>query len=390
MTPAASQRHTPIRGIRYVSLFESSGYAEAARRQILGLKRAGVPLTWTPVRRGSTEHRCYTPVTARTVGDADLDPVCNAPVEHDWVLVHSVPEHFPAWTVDVDGRRRAGITVWETDRLPHTWPALLNRMDRLFVPCHFNRDVFTRCGVRQPVHLLPHIAPTDPLPPRRDIRGIPAGHFVFYTINTWTARKALWLTLKAYLAAFTSRDPVTLVIKTTREDLTRPRCLGNSYASSRQSVRRILRDFPDPAAVVLMDGEVPAADIAALHARGDCFVSLTRSEGWGLGAFEAAAHGIPVIITAYGGQLDYLQPDPIGLVRARLIPVDDPMGYPSFAPDQNWADPDLAHASTLMRTIAEAPDAARRNARSIRDRVHEEYNETRVTGMLLRALEGRA
>ena len=41
------------------------------------------------------------------------------------------------------------------------------------------------------------------------------------------------------------------------------------------------------------------AHIAALHERGDCYVSLHRGEGWGYPLFEAASRGTPVIATGY-------------------------------------------------------------------------------------------
>jgi glycosyltransferase involved in cell wall biosynthesis len=234
---------------------------------------------------------------------------------------------------------------------------------------------------------LPHIAPSTPPPQRQDLWGIPPGDFVFYTINAWTERKALWLTIRSFLNAFRSHDPVTLVVKTSQEDFTRPWLLGRRFSSTRLAVRRILREYRDPAAVVLIDRVVPESEILALHARVDCFLSLSRCEGWGLGAFDAAAYGTPVIITDYGGQLDYLQPGALGLVRGTLIPVHDTVGYPSYAPDQRWAEPSLQHACALMRALVADPRRARTSAAAIRERIHEQFNERRVTADLLRALE---
>ena len=100
----------------------------------------------------------------------------------------------------------------------------------------------------------------------------------------------------------------------------------------------------------------------ALHERGNCFVSLCRSEGWGLGAFDAAASGNPVVTTGFGGHLDYLAGTDY-LVRFDLVPVDDPAGYPSYAPDQHWAEPDLDHGAELLRHVmAHRDEAAARAA----------------------------
>ncbi len=58
--------------------------------------------------------------------------------------------------------------------------------------------------------------------------------------------------------------------------------------------------------IVLSTRGLDRAGIDALHAAGDCFVSLSRGEGWGLGAFDAGSHGHPIVVTGWGGTLDML------------------------------------------------------------------------------------
>src|SRR5262249_517682 len=163
--------------------------------------------------------------------------------------------------------------------------------------------------------------------------------FVYYTIGEWTERKAVFKTIEAYLRAFARRDPVLLVVKTSPRDLRLPLSRGAGTAgkgTTAWSVARLLAQHRDPPPARLIAGELVDVDIVALHGRGNCFVSLSRGEGWGLGAFDAATHGNPVVTTGYGGQLDYLADSP-HLVRFELVPVDDPAGFPSYAPDQRWA-----------------------------------------------------
>ena len=67
-----------------------------------------------------------------------------------------------------------------------------------------------------------------------------------------------------------------------------------------------------------------AALKAALNGHGiDAPVFLrARAEGWGLGAFEAAQLGKPVIMTGYGGQRDFLDKLRQPLGRPRMAPCD--------------------------------------------------------------------
>ncbi len=238
---------TPV-GIKYVGLHENSGYGIAARRYLLGLRRSGVPLTWTPmVPGGKLKSLYYTPFEGRGVGDPQLDPLCNRPIAYDVVILHTVPEYYPMLAEREEGKHVVGCTVWETDRVPRHWPGLLNRMDHLMVPCSWNQQVFKRCGVTPPISVIPHIAASEEPDGRRGFRGIPDKNYVFYTIGAWTTRKAPWKTIACYLQTFSARDPVTLVVKTSKRDFTRPKIwrFRRTAASAFRKLVRGRRGAPD-------------------------------------------------------------------------------------------------------------------------------------------------
>src|SRR6185437_13149736 len=90
----------------------------------------------------------------------------------------------------------------------------------------------------------------------------------------------------------------------------------------------------------------------------------------GLGAFDAATLGKPVIMTGWSAQLDYLAGASgtwPGAVPYRLVnaPVFPPH-LPSFFPGQHWAQADLDAAAALMRRFHEDGDEMRAAARAIR------------------------
>jgi glycosyltransferase involved in cell wall biosynthesis len=357
-----------MRGLKYVSLHGPTGYGEAARRYMGGLSDAGVPFTWAPIA---------TPPNGPRSG----------PAEYDTVLLHTVPEYFADWAKRERGKRMVGYTAWETDRPPAHWRPLLNGMDLLLVPCEWNRAVFRQHGVTTRIEVVPHMAPADVLPAQRQRErfGVGPDDFCFYTIGEWNARKAVWRTIEAYLDAFTENDPVVLVVKTTRFDGTRGRWLGR-LLGTRRAAQRIAGRHERPARVVLVTDTLTEPEILALHAAGDCYVSLTRGEGWGLGAFDAAAFGRPVIIPGFGGQLDWLTPDYPFVVHHQLVPVDAPRARASYSPDQHWAEADRGHAARLMRNAYHAPAAAAASAQLLQSHVRERFNRTAVTRRLLEAL----
>ncbi len=292
-------------------------------------------------------------------------------------MAHLVPEYLGFVRGRLPETFLVSHTIWDTDRLPEHWVAFLNEADLVVTPSRFSAEAMSRSPVTTPIEVVPHVAPQLSDQPSLNWPPVADGTFVFYAIAEWTERKALELTVEAYLRAFGARDRVLLVIKTSAADRRRRRAAPGSAVegTAAWALARLLAGHQDPPAVNLITRDLTNAEIEALHRRGDCFVSLTRSEGFGLGSFDAAAHGNPVVITGFGGQLDYLAGAPY-LVRFDLVPVEDPMGYPSFAPDQRWAQPDIDHAASLMRAVAQKPDEARQAcgplAAEIRDRFRPE------------------
>ena len=73
--------------------------------------------------------------------------------------------------------------------------------------------------------------------------------------------------------------------------------------------------------------------------------SVTRGEGWGLGPFDAATLGKPVIITGWGGHLDFLGADYPGLIAYTMAPVSGWLHGASYRPTQQWAVADRHDAA---------------------------------------------
>jgi glycosyltransferase involved in cell wall biosynthesis len=374
-------------GIKYISPYDHSGYGTAARRVLIGLRNAGIPFTWTPMVAGKGWDLGYEPFTGRGVGDPDLDPWCNRDIPYDTVIVHLVPEYTLRWRHLEPGKRLILYTAWETDRIPHHWRFFLELADLVLVPSAWNRSVFQQAGLRVPVEVFPHIAQEC-----RHISGsppflMPDHNFVFYAIETWTGRKALGDVIRCFLNTFSKDDPVTLALKTTHRDLTRVRPFLRS-AGTRQAVNRLLSHYRRPAHLCLITRDLPADDLWRLHLRGDCYVSMSHGEGWGLGSFDAAAHGKPVVMTRYGGALDYLPADSAYLINCRMVPVDNDSGKPSFAGDQQWAQADPVHASVLMRRVLDNRKDAAEHGKRLQLLVHEQFNERKVIGRLMELVYG--
>ena len=338
----------------YLCFGDASGYAVAAKRCATALAAAGVDVTPVPFVPSGDWGLGYAPVVAQSVGGTPDTVVAHLPAEY----YELVRRRYPT-------SRLIAHTVWETERLPRPWLPLLEVPDLLVVPTAWNTETIGRDGVRTPAAVVPH-ASTPARPATSERWDVDDRTFVFYTIASWTARKSVWNTVRAYLRAFTADDPVLLVVKTSTVDFTytgRPPASPVAPGTAAHALAHVVKDFRHPAAVRLVTREVSDADIAALHTRGQCFVSLARAEGWGIGAFDAAAYGNAVVTTRFGGPLSYLDDATAYLVDFDLVAADDPDPATLYTSDHLWAEPSVDHAAGLLRRVFDDPrDVAARTS----------------------------
>ena len=384
-------------GVRWLSVGPGSGYGNASEDYLSGLREAGVPVSWTPIGwPSSTWDAPLGPVTDfawhRLDGAAHLD-IANRKIDHDVVVVCSTPLWHDQLAIEADGRRLVAYTTWETDRVWSEWVRILNRYDRVLVPSHFNAEVFESSGLEVPLAVVPHIAQPQLSMATATAPRVP-DRFVFYMIASWTTRKAIPDAVSAFLDAFTADDDVELVIHTTPEDLTaraRRANGGSPGANSDSTWFTLARELADRAAVpriTLSTRWLSRSAVDDLHRRGDCFLSLSRGEGWGLGAFDAGASGNPVIVTGWGGTLDFLPPDYPYCIEYDLVPTltDPPDVWWGPRPEERWAKARVAHASALLRQVFDHRDDARSVGRRLQREIQACYSGTSVTSRLIEAL----
>jgi len=140
--------------------------------------------------------------------------------------------------------------------------------------------------------------------------------------------------------------------------------------------------------IVLSTRSLSQAEMDELHTRGDCFISLSRGEGWGLGAFDAAAHGKPVIVTGWSAPREFLPLDYPYFVEYDLIPTvdDEPDAWWQPRDGERWAKARIPHATALLRHVFEQRKEARSWGRTSQVHIREDFNSTQITRRLLDAI----
>lgn len=355
-------------GIKWTGpLFDESGYGEACRNYLAALHTSGFPVSSRAVSFGEPN------VDYGLPGEIALKTL-NVGINCGVSLVYAPP---PFWKTHVDPMAyNIGMFVWETNRLPSEWVPILNDMDEVWVPCRWNAKVCKASGVQKPVFAFGHCLSPDEYGegPSLMIPTLDASVFKFYSIFQWTERKNPAGLLRAYLSAFTNKDPVVLILKT----------YGKNYSQEEERVVRgaiegIRREFGgDQPKIMLITKILSKAQILGLHRLGDCFVLPHRSEGWGLPHFEACFMGKPVITTNYGGNTDFTKPEHSYLADSTLVRISGMPWFKEYTSDMTWADVDVKQVRNFMRHVYQNREDAKAKGEGARRFVNEHFSWSRI------------
>jgi glycosyltransferase involved in cell wall biosynthesis len=191
---------------------------------------------------------------------------------------------------------------------------------------------------------------------RRDL-GFDEDDFLFlftFDMRSFIERKNPHALIEAYRRAFGPAFSRTkLIIKATNPDV---------FPKASARLRADLASVSG----VLIDRYMDRGELSGLFAACDAYISLHRSEGFGLTIAEAMALGKPVIATAYSGNMDFMTPSNSYLVGYRVAEIDG--DYGPYRRGDEWAEPDLDYAAEFMRHVVDdRAGAARTGARAAED-----------------------
>lgn len=232
---------------------------------------------------------------------------------------------------------------WELPTAPSSVRPIFDRFDAYWAPTTFIRDMLTAEQDR-PVRLIPQPIRLSAQPPPALTFDGPLRVLSFFDYDSVMTRKNPLGAVQAFMAAFpTANSDVQLVIK----------ARGSLRAEAQERLYELIECDPR---IVIIDETLTREGMDALMASCHVFLSLHRSEGFGLGCAEALASGKIVVATNFGGPRDMITPAtgyPVAFRPVRLAPDDYPESEGSY-----WAEPDVSHAAEILRAIYDRPAEA--------------------------------
>jgi glycosyltransferase involved in cell wall biosynthesis len=242
----------------------------------------------------------------------------------------------------LDNHYNVGFWFWELARFPDAWLGALELIDEVWVATDFVREAIA-AKTEKPVRTIG--VAVDATPSRVYTKAefdLAPDRFTFlfsFDFASYPARKNPSAVIEAFRLAFPSGDePVALVLKSI-----------NGHQSG-EAMGALSNQAMADSRIRLMDGFLSRDQVFGLESAADCYVSLHRSEGFGLGLAESMSLGKSVIGTGYSGNLDFMDAGNSCLVGYTLVDVGA-SEYPQ-PQDQVWADPDLDHAAYYMRRLS--------------------------------------
>ena len=349
-----------MKKIVYCSQFrDSSGYAVAARGYLGALD------AYLRANPGEFQLKVYTTILepSNKIPPAELALIKEYEFKSDTSLEEFTDDEFlllwhlpPPLVLFADNRFKAspGVTpslsrliekadqnvnlvAWETSGIPSEWQRVYEytRPDKIIVPCEWNGETFQNNSAGAKCDVVPHVI--EPKSIDTEALKLPISledKFVVFTLSQWTHRKGFDKLIQAFSAEFGKQDDAVLVIKTHGSLTHSNEKIQAEVKYFRNTILLEYNQQPNQNGILLIPGFLSDEQIAWLYDQADLFSLLTRGEGFGLTIAEAMAQGVPVLVPAEGGHMDFIDKESAFLAEGMWDTCTFPV--PPYESNGDW------------------------------------------------------
>ncbi len=320
-------------GINLLGAFwEDSGLGQSCRLVAREIEEAGIPHAFINfAREGYSVHSNH-----------EFDEKLTDTYRYGINLIH-INMHEFEYVYHLSGKKEwknhynIAFWLWEMEEFPKQWIPMINQLDEIWTPAEYV-SASIRKVTDKPVITIPFAvrAEADPAFDRAHFN-LPEDRFLYlmmYDSTSISERKNPRGVIQAFKKAFSPEDNVGLVIK-----------ISHVTEQEQKEIEEGLAGYH----IYFINRMMPKIEVNSLIAAADVYVSLHRSEGFGLVPAEAMILGTPVVATGYSANTEFQTDDTAALVRYMLVPVGKDI-YP-YQKQFLWAQPDVTHAAALMKKL---------------------------------------
>lgn len=172
--------------------------------------------------------------------------------------------------------------------------------------------------------------------------------------------------LQAFALALKGKD-AKLILKVSRE---------GAFQKDAKQVRELPQMLGIEGQVEFVNAYWSKNKLMSVMSACDCYCSLHRAEGFGLGMREAMCLGLPVVGTAYGGNMEFMKEENSFLVPWEASCVSDDFG--PYKRGWHWAEPSVEDAAGYLRLLYENPMLRRKIGKQGRKDVLYRYSHEAI------------
>jgi glycosyltransferase involved in cell wall biosynthesis len=218
-----------------------------------------------------------------------------------------------------DGKLNIGYTPWESTGVPKSWVTKMNKMDEIWTPCNANAEWYRDAGVEVPIRVLPHGINREHFPIKGRLLG---SRFNFLHVGEPTPRKGGAIVYRVFKDVFGDDPRFHLTLK------------GKPKFKIHGDNVTVIREH------------ISQDELRELHEESHCMVYPTFGEGFGFIPFQAAASGMPTIVTDWSAPQDYMEfCTPLNVEKLVETTYEPHLGM--------WAKPDESHLAQLMLDVTQ-------------------------------------
>lgn len=333
---AFARRHTKV-GLNIAGFLTAElGVGESARCMVRAADAADLATALVPLKLHCKNR----------LGDQTYGTRLQESNPHAFNVIHLDP---PA-SRDIDhhhgkgfraGKYNIAYWAWELPDFPDTWVPACAYFDEIWCPSDFARDAIAM-KVALPVLTMPHAIKFDrPSGDWRTRFNLPAGKFLFlvlYDLNSYSERKNPGAVIAAFRQSGLASRHAALVLKV------------HNVTGNEADLAALKSAVADLTGTVIISETLSRQEIYQLQAACDCYVSLHRSEGFGLAIAESMYLGKPVISTNWSATAEFVDVTNGCPVNYQLRQLERNFG--PYGKGQTWAEADPEHAAHWMQKLA--------------------------------------
>ncbi len=334
-----------ITGVTIIGdVYLNAGLGIALRGMVDAMKYSNIPLSYYPV------HHPYAP-RIKEKEMHSLEQGLLYPINLSGLNMHEFSQIQASEKLKIAAKNKYAIAnwVWELPAVPEQYHTNFEYFDEIWTPSAFAKAAFATVTAT-PITVVPHVIEFQVNTAyNRKYFQLPENAFIFFfsfDAASSVTRKNPWAVIRAYEEAFPLHEPTRPILALKVSQL-------NHHPETRQKLILEMRRLKG----ILIEDTLSRQEMLGLLNSIDCYVSLHRAEGFGLGLAEAMYLGKPVIGTGYSGNMDFMNNANSYIADYSLKTIKS-SDFESeqhllniYEPGSLWAEPSVDHAVELMKRV---------------------------------------